>query len=687
MVPRVLTLFGGALLCATAFSLSVASISESAQIQTFASSGRKGLPSITNCPDSLTFDHCSLASYQFEARYPANRTVTFVKISGLGTLIPETGQWSYSPTIADVIAHNRLVVAVVDNKTGRKGPSSEVNLIFTNIPPVFGPGSTSAIPTAYGDTAIVRYRTNSGDCDPISGFIANISPQLSGTYLLSSMPIVLRYIPDTADAGKTIVFTIGVTDGADTAFCQTTFIVDSAKPYRLRIQTTHGTYQGQQASIDVTLEEGSEEMSGFDFLFKYDNTALNLLGAFPDSSLFRPSPQGCGWEYFTFRAGQNGNCGDSSCPQGFLRVIAIAETNNGAIHPSCFRTTTPARLFHFIFLVSDNRTLECQFLPIQFVWTDCTDNTIMSRAGDKLFVSDRVFDSESGSDITNPVTGYPTFTGAQNSDCFIPNWRYEAVRFIDFVNGGIGVACADTIDPRGDVNLNDIPYEIADVMLFSRFFVYGMVVFTTDLALQIQATDVNGDGFTLSVEDFVYLIRMVTGDAVPITDSLPSLPATLHRNGTTLSIDHPVAAGLITANGNVSPQLLAPGMEMLYNYDGETTRILIWWSESNLGGTFVGDFINVPAPIVSYDFASYEGFKIDAAYDCCWGMRGDANGDGRAEPSVLDVAALTAYVMEKSANICLTEADVNGDGTLSISDAAYLIAYLFNKGPAPVSCP
>ena len=42
----------------------------------------------------------------------------------------------------------------------------------------------------------------------------------------------------------------------------------------------------------------------------------------------------CDWEYFTFRFGAQGNC-DGGCPSGILRLVALAETNNGADHPEC----------------------------------------------------------------------------------------------------------------------------------------------------------------------------------------------------------------------------------------------------------------------------------------------------------------------------------------------------------------
>ncbi|MFQ5500560.1 MAG: T9SS type A sorting domain-containing protein, partial [Candidatus Zixiibacteriota bacterium] len=79
----------------------------------------------------------------------------------------------------------------------------------------------------------------------------------------------------------------------------------------------------------------------------------------------------------------------------------------------------------------------------------------------------------------------------------------------------------DSIDARGDINLNSVPYEIADAVLYSNYFIFGLSVFKVSLAGQIAASDVNADGLTLSVADLVLLIRVIIGDAEPIPKVVP----------------------------------------------------------------------------------------------------------------------------------------------------------------------
>jgi len=71
---------------------------------------------------------------------------------------------------------------------------------------------------------------------------------------------------------------------------------------------------------------------------------------------------------------------------------------------------------------------------------------------------------------------------------------------------------------------------------------------------------------------------------------------------------------------------------------------------------------------------------------CCIGQRGDVNGDGTLD--ITDLIFLVDYSFGSGpAPACPEEADVNGDGTVDITDLIYLVDYSFGTGPAPVACP
>ncbi|KAA3637724.1 MAG: hypothetical protein DWP97_00310 [Calditrichaeota bacterium] len=68
---------------------------------------------------------------------------------------------------------------------------------------------------------------------------------------------------------------------------------------------------------------------------------------------------------------------------------------------------------------------------------------------------------------------------------------------------------------RGDLNLNDYQYEIADAVLYSNYLVSGNEVFTKGFLKQYKASDVNNDGVYVTAEDLMYMVKIIVGEAEP----------------------------------------------------------------------------------------------------------------------------------------------------------------------------
>ena len=85
--------------------------------------------------------------------------------------------------------------------------------------------------------------------------------------------------------------------------------------------------QGMHELVDVTMNRNPFQSGGFDLVLAYDAAALYFQAAIPGALHTE-----CGWEYFNYRYGPFGNCGNE-CPSGLIRVVSIAETNNGPNHP------------------------------------------------------------------------------------------------------------------------------------------------------------------------------------------------------------------------------------------------------------------------------------------------------------------------------------------------------------------
>jgi len=370
--------------------------------------------------------------------------------------------------------------------------------------------------------------------------------------------------------------------------------------------------QGLNTSVSISLDSFSPGdsigLGGFDFLVVYDARALTFMGALPgsliDSGVF---------EYFTYRFGPGGNCGEG-CPSGILRLIGMREINDGTTNPN--HVTGTGELAELNFFVTNDRTLECQFVPIRFYWLDCGDNVLASEDGNILYLGLEVFDFE-GTIITDPVSyGY----NGPAADCydtvFVNNHPDSIKNFplgvILFRDGGIDIICADSIDARGDVNLNHIPNEIGDAVVFTNYFINGLAAFTINVEGQIAATEVNGDGIALSVADLVYLIRIIVGDASPLAKISPDMVAQFSTDGQVVRVNTPtpIGAALFVFDGQAYPTLAnaANGMEIKYGFVNNETRVLVY-SMDRGRAINNGDVLNISgsATLRSVEAATYEG--------------------------------------------------------------------------------
>jgi len=311
----------------------------------------------------------------------------------------------------------------------------------------------------------------------------------------------------------------------------------------------------------------------------------------------------------------------------------MAETNNGPAHPnadclwdvggegvgwypveSSSPTSDPVFMFKLKFLVSDDRTLNCQFVPIRFYWEECGDNSLSSYDGSNLYVSDKIYDF---SEYCDPFIGagiqrtedveFPTYQGAQE-ECLVqgPQGKPPAERGVDFQNGGVDIVCSDSIDAPGDININGIAYEIADAVMFTNYFINGVAAFGTHIEGSIAASDANQDGVPLTVADLVYLIRVVVGDAQPYGKHNPMLATYSHENGL-LNVSHEMGAAFVVFEGEVTPELLAD-MDMKYGYVSGNTQVLVYSTEANK--SFGGEFLRADADLLSVEFATFTGQSV-----------------------------------------------------------------------------
>jgi hypothetical protein len=370
-----------------------------------------------------------------------------------------------------------------------------------------------------------------------------------------------------------------------------------------------GAIQGQFTDVTVTLNSflasSGDDVYGvgaFDLLIAYDQSVLGFQQAI-EGDIY----DDCGWEYFTYRFGPDGNCGNA-CPSGMTRVVGIAETNNGPYHPGClpdYVDVAPKDLFDLRFLVSNDRTFECQYAPVRFFWIDCGDNTLSNADGTELYISSKVFDFDNAIPVNNGTIGFPTFQGAQDICLIAEVQKDPPIRNIDFINGGVDIACADSIDARGDINLNGLAYEIADAVMFTNYFISGLSA-VEYVDGSIAASDANADGIPLSVADLVYLIRVVVGDALPYPKVNPTVAKYTVEGAVHTDIE--LGAALIVFEGDVTPTNLS-GLDMVYGQVEGNTHVLLYSTEAN--ATASGDLVTANGTVLKLEGATYDGQPVN----------------------------------------------------------------------------
>ncbi len=432
-------------------------------------------------------------------------------------------------------------------------------------------------------------------------------------------------------------------------------------------------------------------------MVRYDATALSnpqvLQGALLDS---------CHWEYFAYRV---------DTINSLIRIVALAETNTHDTHPSCYLDTS-GELAIINFHTELNSDLICKYYPVEWYWTDCGDNSFSDYTGDSLFISNDVYSFDGYTVLTQNDT-FPTFYGAplECDSIDAPNPLY---REIDFYNGGVEFICADITDDNGDINLNGIPNEIADWVIFANYLIYGESVFSVNKFAQARASDVNRDGVPLTLDDYVYMWRIVTGDALPIETS-PDITLTdtafviQDSNNMTVKLTYldSIVAAYLIFEGEIVPDTTGNPFQFGFYFDTVQTKVLLAsydaaYDFANFGtgelfkysgdGTLVG-------VAVSSGGLSLIPTNLPIAYDstifCCIN-RGNVDGisNGTDIVNIRDLTFLVNFVFghpSSSEPICMEEANLDGSYSLAeavnILDLIFMVDYLFKGGPPPSPCP
>ena len=604
-------------------------------------------PVIAGCPPGFTapdIDHCvGSGTYSVTATDPDGDNVEWYIVGhdGAGTAgivgpntNPSTAIITYTAGTADVGNTVTVTFEATDVFNGQGGGNQcTVTFDVTNNPPVADCGTAAHEVGKESTFTKADFGVTDPDgCDGHTWSVFDASTLTNTAGFVGSVFSVFVELADVATSPHTII--VEVTDGYATSQCSFTIDVLPVEPYKVVIEdiTTgdicDGVLQGHFVDVDITMEVATPEMTigGFDFLISYDASALNFMEAV-GGDLFADAPDGCEWEYFTYRYGPFGNCGNA-CPSGMLRIVGMANINDGAHAPVCYMLDAPFTFATMKFLVTNDRTFECQHVDIMWFWMDCGDNTISSETGDTLYVERKVLNRH-GDEMFPPTSEYlPGYYGIPEScleEYEYYQGKYPPLRFIDFVHGGVKICCAEDIDARGDINMNGLVYEIADAVMFTNYFIEGLSAFRDHVEASIAASDVNADGVALSVADLVYLVRVIIGDALPYPKVLPNntmnIASQMVNGQLVVSYDADFNAGAalfeFDVNGTVGEPVANVDMDVKYSFDGSKLTVLVF----NIGSKYIpagkDQLLSIPvegaANLVNAEVADYNGAPMEVS--------------------------------------------------------------------------
>ncbi len=554
--------------------------------------------------------------------------LTYALLSGPGTINPTTGQVCFTPTADGTFNWSVLV----SDSCGK----ADTGLVSWNVDFVDAPTAVIAAPD--GDTAVCVGTELTNICTNITYTNApnttitatptNSSVNYTFTYANGSGTLCFNPVLDQSQT-YTFEFIRSNECGVQVStFWDYTVRYDECDSacIVLEIDRTDCITLGSLVTVGINYE-GRLPVGGYDMLIKYDVSAFSFVNA-------TIGPAINGWEYFTYRLGPFGNC-TGSCPGGLVRLVAIADANNGASHPPVAQFTPTGVIARITFRVTSNNTFEGQVLPVEFFWIDCGDNAFSSRSGDTLLVDKIIYDSydvllwDEDDNALYPESGRYDHLGAPDT-CIVGD-KFLPERCVELRNGYICIIDNDSIDARGDMNLNGVANEIADAVLYTNYFLKGLAAFTISVPAQVAASDINADGNTLTIGDLVYLLRVLLGDVQPIPKLTP------FASSVEFSLEEVEGSTKLWSNSNVDlggvylrarlngaeaatvvAELAAQSLELAYSVDGDMLSVLMY--SDDLGAKVVAGerqilTIGGTVTIEHIEAADYDGNQLKSTLD------------------------------------------------------------------------
>lgn len=233
------------------------------------------------------------------------------------------------------------------------------------------------------------------------------------------------------------------------------------------------------------------------------------------------------------------------------------------------------------YTVLSDRSLSWRFWPLRWLWLACGDNTIVS--GNMMYtvlsVDDVINSAKCGFEGRYSIQDISPNTSPYDTNQMICDRHKGSAdsiyQRIEFVNSGVPFDWDRGMQCGGDVNLNGLSNEFADLMVFRDYFVGGLTVFHTNIDGQTAATEMNENGIPLEVSDFALMSMKNTRTTRPRQQEPSRTPLNVSCTADTVFLNQPVMAALFVFQDSVAVESLAPNMTLSVGIrDGNTYAFL-----------------------------------------------------------------------------------------------------------------